>query len=176
MAMGALLGCGYVRLLRPSVLRQLNPRVVRLVDELPELDESNEAILARLPGHGGLAHARVAADGLMRATIRIPDDQLIWEPAVVVAPRGGVLELRFSNEDHRAHAVMLERSGGEYVLELPMHAAGEVRVRLDQPGLYKFTCPVANHGTRGMLGFILVRGDVPADARIDRPMQRRPGR
>jgi hypothetical protein len=28
-------GCEYVRLLRPSVLKQLNPRVVRLVNELP---------------------------------------------------------------------------------------------------------------------------------------------
>ena len=32
-------GCGYVRLLRASVLEQLNPRVVRLVDELPATDD-----------------------------------------------------------------------------------------------------------------------------------------
>ncbi len=30
-----LTSCEYVRLLRPSVLKQLNPRVVRLVNELP---------------------------------------------------------------------------------------------------------------------------------------------
>ncbi|MFL5577435.1 MAG: MSMEG_3727 family PQQ-associated protein [Gemmatimonadaceae bacterium] len=169
-------GCGYVRLLRPSVLKQLNPRVVRLVNEFPALDNPNEAIIARLPGHGGLAHAAVGRDGVMRAAVRVPDEQFIWEPALVVLPRGGELELRFSNEDHRAHAVMLEGTDGEQILDLPMHTGGTVRVRLDQPGLYKFTCPVANHGTRGMLGLILVRGEVPADARLDRPAQRRPGR
>jgi PQQ system protein len=168
-------GCDYLRLLRPSVLHQLNPRVVRLVNEFPQLDNPNEDIIARLPGHGGLAEAKAGADGVMRATVRVPADQFIWEPAIIVAPRGGVLELRFSNEDHRAHAVMLEGSDGEWMLDLPMHAGGVARVRLDQPGVYKFTCPVANHGTRGMLGLILVRGNVPDDARLDRPRQRRPG-
>ena len=171
----AVAGCDYVRLLRPSVLKQLNPRVVRLVDEFPDLDQPNEGIIARLPGHGGLATASEGADGVMHATVRIPVDQFIWEPAVIVAPHGGTLELEFSNEDHHAHAVMLEGRDGESVLELPMHSAGRARVALDQPGIYKFTCPVANHGERGMLGLILVRGNVPAEARIDRPAQRRPG-
>lgn len=171
----ALAGCDYVRLLRPSVLKQLNPRVVRLVNEFPDLDQPNEDIIARLPGHGGLATATVGADGVMHATVRVPVDQFIWEPAVIVAPRGGILEIEFSNEDHHAHAVMLEGSDGESVLELPMHSAGRARVALDQPGVYKFTCPVANHGERGMLGLILVRGKVPSDARLDRPRQRHPG-
>ena len=170
----SLSSCDYVRLLRPSVLKQLNPRVVALVNELPALDRPNEATIARLPGHGGLARAAVGADGVMRATVRVPDDQFIWEPAIVVAPRGGALELTFQNDDHRAHAVMIEGSDGEQLLDLPTHSAGAVRVRLDQPGLYKFTCPVANHGTRGMLGLILVAGEVPAEARLDRPKQRRP--
>jgi hypothetical protein len=41
----ALTGCEYVRLLRPSVLKQLNPRVVRLVNELPATDNPNEALI-----------------------------------------------------------------------------------------------------------------------------------
>lgn len=168
-------GCDYLRLMRPSVLRQLNPRVVRLVNEFPQLDNPNEDIIARLPGHGGLAEATVESDGVMRATVRVPADQFIWEPAIIVAPRGGELELRFSNEDHRAHAVMLEGSDGEWMLDLPMHSGGVARVRVDQPGVYKFTCPVANHGMRGMLGLILVRGNAPDAARLDRPAQRRPG-
>lgn len=171
----AVAACDYVRLLRPSVLRQLNPRVVRLVNEFPQLDNPNEDIIARLPGHGGLSEATVGSDGVMHAAVRVPDDQFIWEPALIVAPRGGELELRFSNEDHRAHAVMLEGSEGEWMLDLPAHSAGVARVRVDQPGVYKFTCPVANHGARGMLGLILVRGDVAAGARLDRPAQRRPG-
>src|ERR671926_425699 len=52
-----LAGCEYVKLLRPSVLKQLNPDVVRLVNELPNVDDPNEAIVARLFAHGGLQHA-----------------------------------------------------------------------------------------------------------------------
>lgn len=37
-----------------------------------------------------------------------------------------------------------------------------------------FGCPVANHVGRGMLGLILVRGDVPAIAKLDCPEQLRP--
>ena len=48
------------------------------------------------------------------------------------------------------------------------------RVRLDQPGLYWFGCPVANHAGRGMLELVMVKGSVPNDARLDRPRQRRP--
>jgi hypothetical protein len=60
-------GCEYVRLLRPSVLKQLNPRVVRLVNELPEVDHPNEAIVARLFAHGGLSHAKLGGDGIFHA-------------------------------------------------------------------------------------------------------------
>ena len=49
-----------------------------------------------------------------------------------------------------------------------------LRIRLDQPGMYWFGCPVANHAGRGMLGLILVSGEVPPEARLDRPRQPRP--
>ncbi len=35
----------YVRLLRPNVLKQLNPDVVRLLNELPNVDEPNKAVM-----------------------------------------------------------------------------------------------------------------------------------
>jgi hypothetical protein len=35
-------------MLRPSVLKQLNPDVVRLVNEFPEVDEPNKEVVARL--------------------------------------------------------------------------------------------------------------------------------
>ncbi|HYD51818.1 MAG TPA: hypothetical protein VEA99_04290 [Gemmatimonadaceae bacterium] len=38
-------GCDYVRLLRPSVLKQLNPPMVRLVNELPRVDNVNEGLI-----------------------------------------------------------------------------------------------------------------------------------
>jgi len=40
--------CDYARLLRPSVIKQLNPRVVYLVNELPATDQVNEELLGRL--------------------------------------------------------------------------------------------------------------------------------
>jgi PQQ system protein len=170
----ALSACDYVRLLRPSVLKQLNPDLVRLVNYFPEVDDPNEAILARLPGHGGLEYAREGRDGVMRVTVRAPADQYIWHPSLIVMRRAAALELEFQNEDHAPHAAMLHTNGELEVLALPARSAGRARIRLDEPGLYTFTCPIANHGGRGMLGLILVEGEVPAHAKLDRPPQRRP--
>ncbi|MDQ3951254.1 MAG: hypothetical protein M3282_13050 [Gemmatimonadota bacterium] len=48
-----LTACGPLRLLRPRVLEQLTPPVVNLVDYLPNVDEPNKAVLARLFATGG---------------------------------------------------------------------------------------------------------------------------
>ena len=53
--------CNYARLLRPSVLKQLNPRVVRLVNELPATDQVDEALIGRLFAHGGAADAKIGS-------------------------------------------------------------------------------------------------------------------
>ena len=172
-----LTSCEYARLLRPSVLKQLNPRVVRLVNELPEVDQPNEEIVGRLFAHGGLGHARAGDDGVFRARINVPSGQYIWEPAVIVMERAGELELDFSNHDPFAyHAAIVPSNGSREFLMLPAHKRGTVRVRLDGPGYYFFGCPVANHAGRGMLGLILVSGDAPATAKLDRPIQPRPKR
>jgi PQQ system protein len=166
--------CNYVRLLRPSVLKQLNPRVVALVNELPAVDNPNEEIIARLFPHGGLSHAKLAGDGIFRDKIRVPKNEYIWEPAVIVMEHAGELELEFQNEDQNFHIAFLPSVGERQVLELPVHTAGRARIRLDQPGLYWFGCPVANHAGRGMLGLVMVKGSVPSEARLDRPRQERP--
>ena len=169
-----LAGCTYGRLLRPSVLTQLDPPVAQLVNELPQVDHPNKGLVAKLFALGGLAHAEEGADGVLRVRVRVPKHELIWEPAVIVMPRGGELELEFVNEDEAYHMAFLPNNGGRQVLELPVRAAGRARIRLDQPGLHWFGCPVANHAGRGMLGFIFVYGEVPAEARLDRPEQPRP--
>jgi PQQ system protein len=170
----AMLGCEYGRLLRPSVLKQLNPDVVRLLNELPEVDHPNEAIVARLFAHGGLSHAKVGGDGVMRDRIKVPRNEYIWKPAIIVMPHAGELELTFANEDEVLHMALLPSNGQRMLLELPRGTAGKVRVRLDQPGLYWFGCPVSNHAGRGMLGLVMVSGEVDAQAKLDRPRQRRP--
>jgi len=173
-ALAPLLACDYVRLLRPSVLKQLNPRVVRLVNELPPTDAVNEALIGRLFAHGGAGDARVGSDGVMRITVRVPKNEYLWEPAVIIMPRGGELELDFSNEDQVDHAAFLPSNGGRQLLAIPIHERGRARLRLDQPGYYFFGCPIQNHAGRGMLGLILVKGDTPPEAKLDRPPQRRP--
>ena len=74
-------GCGYVRLLRPSVLKQFNPDVVALLNELPNVDKQDEDIIGRLFVNGGLSEAEVGKDGIMRDEIRVPEGQFIWKLA-----------------------------------------------------------------------------------------------
>lgn len=169
-----LTSCNYLKLLRPSVLGQLNPRVVALVNEFPEVDDPNEAMVARLFAHGGLAHAEEGSDGVFRSQIVVPKHEYIWEPAIIVMERGGELELEFANADQTTHIAFLPSNGERVVLELPVGTAGRARLKLDQPGLYWFGCPVSNHAGRGMLGLVIVKGEVPEDARLDRPRQVRP--
>lgn len=167
-------GCEYARLLRPKVLKQLNPRVVRLVNEFPEVDRPNEAILGRLFAHGGLSRATQGSDGVFRQRIHVPKNQYMWYPAIITMPKGGDLELEFSNDDVVTHAVMMPSNGEREVLFLPVRQAGKVLVKLDQPGLYWFGCPISNHAGRGMLGLVIVKGETPAEAKLDRPKQDRP--
>ncbi|HEY0970340.1 MAG TPA: MSMEG_3727 family PQQ-associated protein [Gemmatimonadales bacterium] len=175
LAVGTLVsGCEYVRLLRPSVLKQLNPDVVRMVNTLPDVDHPNEELVARLFVHGGLSVAEEGADGVFRDEISVPENQFIWSPAIIHMPRGGELELDFHNTDQTLHMAFMPSNPERQLLQLPTHTAGRVRVRLDEPGLYWFGCPVSNHAGRGMLGLIIVGGDVPAEARLDRPKQQRP--
>jgi PQQ system protein len=166
--------CEYVKLLRPSVLKQLNPDVVRLVNTLPNVDDPNDLIVARLFAHGGLSRAERGRDSVFRDKIWVPENQFIWKPAVIRMEHGGELELEFHNADQHFHIALVSHTPDRQVLELPTHTAGRMRIRLDQPGLYWFGCPVSNHAGRGMLGVILVGGDVPAAAKLDRPRQKRP--
>jgi PQQ system protein len=110
----------------------------------------------------------------MHANIRVPKDQYIWEPAFIVMPHAGKLEIEFDNQDQNIHMALLPSNGARELLYLPIHERGSARIELDQPGLYWFGCPVANHAGRGMLGFIWVYGKTPEEARLDRPKQPQP--
>lgn len=168
-------GCQYARLLRPKVLKQLNPDVVRLVNELPEVDRPNKEIIARLFPHGGLAHAERRADGVYSAKISVPDGQFIWKPSIIRMPTGGDLEITFTNEDKISHhAVYLPSNGNPVTATFAPGETANARIRLDSPGLYWFGCPVGNHAGRGMLGLVMVGGEVPPEAKLDRPAQARP--
>jgi hypothetical protein len=90
-----------------------------------------------------LTHAAIDEGSIIHAAVHVPLNQYIWKPAIIVMPPGGEFD-------------------GRQVLELPMRSQGHVRVHLAEPGLYWFGCPVANHGGRGMLGLVVVAGDVPS--------------
>lgn len=162
----------YAKMLRPSVLKQLNPDVVRLVNEFPNVDMQNELIVGRLFAHGGLGRAEIGDDGAYHAVVSVEEGQFLWKPAIVVMPQGGQLELEFTNPDVLTHhAVLLPNNGNRMLISLPSLQDGRARLKLDGPGLYWFGCPVGNHAGRGMLGLILVGGEVPAEAKLDRPEQ-----
>jgi PQQ system protein len=165
----------YFRLLRPSVLRQLNPQVVKLVNELPGLAKQNKEMLGRLFVHGGLTHAKEGPDGRLRVDVRIPPGEMIWKPAIIVMPRAGDLEVELFNDDpHIHHAAVLPSNGDKQWVWLPIYSRGKATINLDGPGYYWFASPLANNDGRGMLGLIIVRGEVPEEARLDRPKQPRP--
>jgi PQQ system protein len=168
-------GCEYGRMLRPKVLKQLKPDVVRLVNELPEVDRPNKEIIARLFPHGGLEHAALGKDGVYHASISVPEGQFIWKPSIIVMKSGGELELDFQNQDRYSHHMAyLPNNGGNVLVAFAPGERGRARIQLDSPGLYWFGCPVANHAGRGMLGLVMVGGNVPEDAKLDRPKQKRP--
>lgn len=94
----AVTGCAHLGLLRPNTLKQLNTPGRPPGKRVPRVDNPNEDIVGRLFAHGGLAHAERGEDGIMRARIRVPPNQFIWEPAIIVMPESGELEVMLQKE------------------------------------------------------------------------------
>ena len=144
-----------------------------MVSELG-LDKQNRATIGRLLTHGGgLGHAEEGADGVMRATIRIPEDELIYEPSILVVPHGGDIELEFFNDDTNTHCALLPSNNDYQWLWLPNFSRGTASINLDGPGYYWYSSNVGNDEGKGLFGAIVVLGDVPQEARLDRPAQPR---
>jgi PQQ system protein len=141
---------------------------------LAGLDKQNSSALGKLLGRGSVGQAEEEADGTMRARIRIPVDELTWEPAVLVLPHGGDLELEVVNDDYNTHCAVLPSNGDSKFIWLPCMSQGNAKLTLDGPGYYWYGSPTGNDEGRGLSGVIVVLGDVPAGARLDRPAQPRP--
>ena len=138
------------------------------------LDKQNRATIGRLLTHGGgLGHAEEGSDGVMRATIRIPEDELIYEPSILVVPHGGDIELEFLNDDTNTHCALLPNNGDYMWQWLPNYSRGTVSINLDGPGYYWYSSNVGNDEGKGLFGAIVVLGDTPQEARLDRPAQPR---
>jgi PQQ system protein len=146
----------------------------RAEQELPELYAQNKATLGRLLMHGGTEKAEEGPDGRMRARVRIPPDQLVWEPSIIVMPHGGDLEIEVTNDDENTHCALFPSNGDSQFIWLPNNSRGTASINLDGPGYYWFSSPIGNDEGRGLVGAIVVLGDVPQEARLDRPSQPRP--
>lgn len=147
---------------RPDLLRELG------------LDRQNHAALGRVLGTGSIAEATERADGTMEATIRIKEDELAWDPSILVMPHGGDIDLEIINDDKNTHCALLPSNGDRKFIWLVNHSKGRATLNLDGPGYYWYSSPTGNDEGRGLTGAIVVLGDVPPEARLDRPPQPRP--
>jgi PQQ system protein len=147
---------------RPDLLRELG------------LDKQNHAALGRVLCTGSIAQATERADGTMEATVRIKEDELCWDPAILVMQHGGDIELTVINDDRNTHCALLPSNGDRKFIWLVNHSKGRATLNLDGPGYYWYSSPTGNDEGRGLTGAIVVLGDVPPEARLDRPPQPRP--
>jgi PQQ system protein len=136
--------------------------------------KQNGATIGRLLANGNLGRAEEKSDGRMHAQIRIPQDQLVFDPAVLVLPHGGELDLEIFNDDDNTHCALMPSNGDSQFIWLVNHSRGTATLRLDGPGYYWYSSPTGNDEGRGLTGAIVVMGDVPEEARLDRPQQPRP--
>jgi PQQ system protein len=147
----------------------------RAVGEAPGFERPNEAMLGRLPVHQGrLGYAEEGPDGRMRAQVRIPPDELVWDPSILVMPHGGDLELELVNDDQNTHCALLPSNGDQKFLWLPINSRGTASLELDEPGCYWFSSIIGNDEGQGLIAAIVVLGETPPEARLDRPPQPRP--
>ena len=103
------------------------------------LDGQNRTALGRLLGTGSVGHAEEGSDGVMRATVRIPEDELIWEPSILVFPHGGDVELTLINDDKNTHCAVLPNNGDPKIIWLVNHSKGTARLNLGGPGTTTYT-------------------------------------
>lgn len=138
------------------------------------LHRQNATGLGRLLGSGGVGHAEEGPDGTMTATVRIPEDELCFEPGTLILPHGGNLELTLINDDKNTHCAVLPHNGDPKIIWLVNHSKGTASLTLDGPGTYYYGSTTGNDEGRGLTGAIVIGGEVPDHAKLDRPPQPRP--
>ncbi|MBB3053583.1 PQQ system protein [Prauserella isguenensis] len=141
---------------------------------LAEIGGQNKAAIGAVLGTGSIAKASERPDGTMEATIRIAEDALAWEPSVLVLPHAGTVELTIINDDKNTHACLLPSNGDRKFIGLLNHSKGRATLELDGPGYYWYGSPAGNDEGRGLTAAIVVSGEVPPEAKLDRPAQPRP--
>jgi PQQ system protein len=142
--------------------------------EVPGLDKQNGAALGRILGRGRVGTAEEGSDGKMRATVRILEDELVFDPGVLVLPHAGEVEIEFFNDDKNTHCAVLPCNGDYKFIWLVNHSRGTATLTLDGPGYYWYGSRTGNDEGRGLTAAIVVQGDAPPEAKLDRPPQPQP--
>jgi PQQ system protein len=143
-------------------------------DVVEELLRQNGTTLGRMLGRGSVGFAEEGPDGKMTATIRIPEDELVYEPVVLVLPHAGEVELTLINDDKNTHCAVLPSNGDMQFIWLVNSSKGTATLHLDGPGYYWYGSRTGNDEGRGLTGAIVVQGDAPPEAKLDRPPQPQP--
>jgi PQQ system protein len=143
-------------------------------DVVEELLRQNGTTLGRMLGRGSVGFAEEGSDGKMTATIRIPEDELVYEPVVLILPHAGEVELTLINDDKNTHCAVLPSNGDMQFIWLVNSSKGKATLRLDGPGYYWYGSRTGNDEGRGLTGAIVVQGDAPPEAKLDRPPQPQP--
>jgi PQQ system protein len=149
--------------------------MMRLGQGMLVTNEPNEKVLAQMFATGGGGKAEKGSDGVMRIVVEHHPMETVFRPAVILLDHPGELEIDFVNRNPQSHLLPVVPSDGNLMaLDLPALATGRTRVRLSSPGLYMFGDAMGDHMGRGMMGMIVVGGEVPSHAKLDRPPQPRP--
>jgi PQQ system protein len=143
-------------------------------DVVEELLRQNGTTLGRMLGRGKVGFADEGSDGKMTATIRIPEDELVYEPVVLILPHAGEVELTLINDDKNTHCAVLPSNGDMQFIWLVNSSKGTATLHLDGPGYYWYGSRTGNDEGRGLTGAIVVQGDAPPEAKLDRPPQPQP--
>lgn len=149
--------------------------MMRLMKTMRATSEPNEKIVGQLFAVGGGGTASFDGDGIARITLEHRPKETVMRPAVISMDHPGDLEVTMTNNNPQAHLLMaVQGDGGMQVLDLPALKAGRMRVPLGTPGMYMFANVMGNMMGRGMMGMVVVGGEVPQEAKLDRPKQPRP--
>ena len=147
-------------------------KTTRIGDE-PGLAKQNGTTIGRVMGTGNVGHASEDGD-VMRATIRINEDELIFDPGILIMPHGGILELDVYNDDKNTHCAVFPSNGHMQFIWMVNQSHGTATLELDGPGQYWYGSTTGNDEGRGLTGSIVVSGDTPPEAKLDRPPQPQP--
>src|SRR6202012_2036254 len=77
-------------------------------------------------------------------------------------------------DDKNTHCAVFPSNGHMQFIWMVNHSHGTATLELDGPGQYWYGSTTGNDEGRGLTGSIVVSGDTPPEAKLDRPPQPQP--